>query len=265
MPRGGGALRRIDVRLRDNCVVGIPSHPTSCSVATTNVADRATAATQKAFAKIADELGMAEVGAINAPAKGVISGIDERSGKAYINQLFLGNTGGPGTRNGDGWLTYSHVGNGAMAFVESIEMAELHHPIVIERRMLVPDSEGAGKYIGAQSLQIEFGPVGSPMTVVYASDGNVNAAEGIQGGGCGGPARQSIVRTGGEVEDLPSAAKILIVPGERVVSVSTGGGGFGDPKARDRTSVEKAVQDGLLTLERALSVYGVDLRASGDL
>ncbi len=192
MPRGGGALRRIRVVLRENCVVGIPHHPTSCSLATTNVADRATAATQKAFSDIAPGLGMAEVGPINPPAKGVISGLDPRSGRRFINQLFLGSTGGGATPHNDAWLTYSHVGNGGMAFIESVEMAELHHPILVLRRMLRPDSEGAGERIGAPCLEIELGPVGAEVTIVYTSDGTINPAEGIRGGGRGGCAGQSL-------------------------------------------------------------------------
>ena len=40
VPANAGSYRRIDVRLREGCIVGIPRHPTSCSVATTNLADR---------------------------------------------------------------------------------------------------------------------------------------------------------------------------------------------------------------------------------
>ena len=42
--RGGGG---IDVRLREGWVVGIPRHPMSCSVATTNLADRLVNAVQR--------------------------------------------------------------------------------------------------------------------------------------------------------------------------------------------------------------------------
>ena len=40
VPKNEGSFRRIRVQLRDNCAVGVPRHPTSCSVATTNLADR---------------------------------------------------------------------------------------------------------------------------------------------------------------------------------------------------------------------------------
>ncbi|MGO4842561.1 hydantoinase B/oxoprolinase family protein, partial [Rhizobiaceae sp. 2RAB30] len=32
VPRNAGSFRRITVKLRENCVVGIPVHPASCSV-----------------------------------------------------------------------------------------------------------------------------------------------------------------------------------------------------------------------------------------
>ena len=260
LPRNGGALRRIQVALRENCIVGIPVHPTSCSLATTNIADRATAATQKAFAQIGANLGMAEVGAINPPAKGVISGVDPRTGKRFINQLFLGSTGGPGTFRGDAWLTYSHVGNGAMAYIESIEMAELHHPILVRERMLLADTEGAGKYCGAPSLRIVFETFADKLTLVYASDGTINRAEGICGGEPGGAADQYMIDPHGNKETLPAAAQLTVEPGQTIVSVGTGGGGYGEPRRRDPKEVVDAVRSGLMSAARATEVYGVALR-----
>ena len=262
LPRNGGALRRIDVALRENCIVGIPVHPTSCSLATTNIADRATAATQKAFALIGAELGMAEVGAINPPAKGVISGVDPRTGKRFINQLFLGSTGGPGTSHGDAWLTYSHVGNGAMAYIESIEMAELHHPILVRERALLVDSEGAGKHCGAPSLKILFEALDTDLTLVYASDGTINRAEGIRGGAAGGAAEQHVIEADGSRKELPGASQLRVEPGQVIVSVGTGGGGYGPPDLRDPKLVAADVRDGLISVERAASVYRVVLKGA---
>jgi N-methylhydantoinase B len=257
LPRNGGALRRIKVDLRENCIVGVPVHPTSCSLATTNIADRATAATQKAFAQIGENLGMAEVGAINPPAKGVLSGVDPRTGKRFINQLFLGSTGGPGTARGDAWLTYSHVGNGAMAYIESIEMAELHHPILVRERALLPDSEGAGKHCGAPSLRISFEALDTSLTLVYASDGTINRAAGIRGGLAGGAATQYLIEFDDTRKELPPASQLLMQPGQLIVSIGTGGGGYGPPAQRDPHRVAADVRAGLISKERAASVYRV--------
>ena len=105
VPRNGGSFRRVDIALREGSVAGIPRHPTSCSMATTNVADRLTAAVQLAFAATSDSLGMAEVGP-NLPAcKAVIIGYDARLGRDFVPQMFLGAPGGAATAGNDASLT----------------------------------------------------------------------------------------------------------------------------------------------------------------
>ena len=154
VPKNAGAFRRVEVRLRENCVVGIPRHPTSTSAATTNIADRVANATQRAFAELAEGAGMAECGAVIPPAVGVVSGRDPRTGLDYVNQLFLGMTGGAAGPHGDAWLTIGHVGNAGLSCLDGVELDELYHPILVESRELVPDSEGAGRNIGAQSIRV---------------------------------------------------------------------------------------------------------------
>jgi len=101
VPKNAGAFRRLRIKLREGSVVGIPEHPTSCSVSTTNVADRISAAVQRALAELGDGVGMAEVGPVIPPSSAVVSGVDPRDGKAFVNQLFLGVTGGAGTPSQD--------------------------------------------------------------------------------------------------------------------------------------------------------------------
>ena len=76
VPKNSGSLRRTDVLLRVNCAVGIPRFPHSCSMATTNVADRIINMTQSAFAEFGEGFGLAQGGnAIGGP-NAVISGVD---------------------------------------------------------------------------------------------------------------------------------------------------------------------------------------------
>jgi N-methylhydantoinase B len=142
VPKNADSFRRINVLLRDGCVVGRPRHPTSCSVATTNAADGVANPVQRAFAEIADGLGRAETGALIPPSCSVICG--SHDGEPCVNELFLGCTGGAGTPFADGWLTILHVGNAGMCYQDSIEIDELRHPIFVRSRRLIPDSEGAG-------------------------------------------------------------------------------------------------------------------------
>lgn len=264
VPKNAGSFRRVDVLLRENCIVGIPNHPTSCSAATTNVADRVANGVQRAFALISEDAGMAEVGAVIPPSAGVLSGYDPRSGRAYVNQIFLGYSGGAAGPHADAWLTMGHVGNAGMGCLDGVELDELYHPIIVERRELVRDSEGAGRHIGASSVRVDFGPLDVPLEVGYVSDGHVNPPLGARNGLPGGRADQKLRRAGQPDEDLPPCAQVTVQPGEMLVSTTTGGGGYGNPVERDPEAVAEAVREGLLSRGRAFDVYGVSVDEKGD-
>lgn len=258
LPINAGSFRRIDVHLRENCVVGIPRHPFSCSVATTNLADRVTTPVQRAMAEIAPGFGMAENGAIMPPAMGVISGKDPRNGNSYVNQIFLGISGGAGTPETDGYLTIIHPGNAGLCRHDSIEVDELHHPILVTERRILPDTEGAGMHRGAPSIYVEFGPAGDlPMEVLYTADGTINPGLGAVGGGAGACARAAKRGVDGDVTELPACYGAVLEPGEMMMSFSTGGGGYGNPRERPVASVLHDLNEGWITRERARDVYGV--------
>lgn len=218
VPKNAGAFRRIDIKLRDNCVVGIPSHPTSCSVATTNIADGVSSAVQIAIAGIGDGVGMAEIGAGLGASSGVVSGVDYRTGKPFINQLFLGATAGAASPSNDAWLTYLHGGNGGLCFIDSVELDEVYQPMVIRERSLVIDSEGAGRTRGAPSLYVEFEPDDCDVDVAYVCDGVINGPNGVRGGLSGGKASQGIRSADGTVRQLDQATVARLSKGELLVS-----------------------------------------------
>jgi N-methylhydantoinase B len=263
VPKNAGSFRRVSVRLRENCIVGIPRHPTSCSAATTNVADRVANGVQRAFAQLGDRVGMAECGAVIPPAVGVISGHDPRTGLRYVNQVFLGFTGGAASPHADAWLTIAHVGNAGMSCIDGIELDELYHPILVWRRELIPDTEGAGTHVGAHSILVEFGPTAAELEIGYVSDGHHNPPLGARGGLPGGRAGQALRRRDGREEPLAPCAQVRVAAGETVISVSTGGGGYGPPGRRAPQAVAKSVREGLISAARAREVYRVALEPDG--
>jgi N-methylhydantoinase B len=261
VPKNEGSFRRIKVHLRDGCIAGRPIHPTSCSVATTNIADRVANPVQCAIAELADGLGMAETGAVIPPSSGVISGVHH--GKPFVNEVYLGCTGGAGTPHNDGWLTILHVGNAGMCYQDSIEIDELRHPIFVHERRLLPNTEGAGRFRGAVAALSEFSPVGCDMTVAYVSDGNFNPAKGTRGGGLGAPSSQFRRRADGSLEPVGNCAEVVIRPDEAMVSYSCGGGGYGPPHERAVARVVHDVSEGWVTRDRAEQVYGVVVAPDG--
>ncbi|AWB25865.1 hydantoinase B/oxoprolinase family protein [Methylobacterium currus] len=258
VPKNAGSFRRLDVSLRENCVVGIPRHPTSTSAATTNLADRVANGVQRAIAELADGIGLAECGAGLPASTSVVSGIHPETGP-FINQLFLGLTGGAAAARTDAWLTICHVGNAGLCSVDSVELDEQRQPLVVHARRLLPDTEGAGAQVGARSCEVEFGPVGCTISAAYVSDGEANPPQGVRGGLPGHAASQSLVDAEGRVSRLPNCAQVTVRPGERIRSVSTGGGGYGDPRRRDPDLVRRDVAALRISPERARTVYGVEV------
>ncbi|HDR9586677.1 hydantoinase B/oxoprolinase family protein [Burkholderia stabilis] len=261
IPKNAGAFRRIDVQLREGCVVGVPRHPTSCSVATTNLADRVTGPVQVAMADISASIGAAECGPFQPPSVGVLSGVRGDTGDAYVNQVFLGFTGGGAGPRADAWQLMLHAGNGGQCLLDSVELDELRMPVIVTRRQFLIDSEGAGQYRGASSLVTEFGPLSGKMTVAYVADGSVNPAQGARGGGAGGATSQVLLDKDGTCRDIPVAGNVDLLPGETIRSVCAGGGGYGVPKARAVAAVIDDVRERWISHERALSIYGVDVHA----
>ncbi len=265
VPVNAGSFRRIEVLLRENCVVGIPRHPHSCSVATTNLADRVANPVQRAIAEIAPGFGMAETGPIMPPAMGVISGRDPRNGEPFVNQVFLGITGGAGTGVTDGFLTIIHVGNAGLCRQDSVEVDELHHPIFVKERRLITDSEGPGEFRGAPAAYAEFGPIeGCSMEVIYTADGTINPALGARGGGAGALSAAFKRELDGSLTSLPNCYGVKLEPGEYAVSHSAAGGGYGLPHRRDPERVLHDVKEGWVSVERAGEVYGVAFSGEGD-
>lgn len=260
VPLNAGTFRRIDVKLRENCHVGIPPATVSCSVATTNVAERVVSVTQVALAQLGPAAGLAEGGMGMGPGMGVISGRDERrDGEPYINQLFLSAYGGPASDRQDGWIAFGVPVDGGLMYRDSVEIVEQKYPVTIDELRLLPDSEGAGRFRGAPGSRVTLSSCGGPMTIAYLTDGYHNPSRGVQGGE--GPARHSthLLRADGTQAEIPLVGQIELQPGERIVEVGGGGGGYGAPYDRDPQRVLADVAAGLVTRERAERVYRVVL------
>lgn len=264
VPPNAGSFRRIEVLLRDNCAVGIPRHPASCSAATTNLADRTANAVQRGMSELADGIGLAEMGGVIPAAAGVVSGRDPRYGGApFVNQIFMVITGGAGTPWTDGWLTIFHAGGAGMLRRDSVEVAELRHPIIVDVQRLEPDTEGAGRFRGAPGAYVEYGPAATSMTVAYGVDGVENPALGARGGLPGGSSKHFKRGRDGDLVPLPAQGFVELRDGERIVSITAGGGGYGPPWERDPDLVCHDVHEGWITEDRACRVYRVALTDDG--
>lgn len=264
VPPNAGSFRRLDIRLRENCMIGIPRHPFSCSAATTNLAETVGKAVTMGLAELGDGFGMAEIGKCLPPAMAVISGVDPRDDRGtFVNFLCLLVTNGAGAPKADGWLTVIGVGVAGLQMHDSVEVDEMKYPIEVRAQHIIQDSEGAGRFRGAPGAYVEYGPVGTTLEIIYTSDGTYNAPRGVRGGLDGACAQQFKRSEDGSLTPLPNFTQLKLVPGETVVSMCTGGGGYGPPHERDPLLVAKDVSEGWVSAERARDVYRVAIAADG--
>ena len=145
-----------------------------------------------------------------------------------------------------------------------IEETELHYPVRFKRFALIPDSGGAGRYRGGLGVRRDYWFDGHEATFSIISDRAKYAPWGVDGGGSGRKAHY-IVDPDGSARPLGSKATVRLRPGE-VISVQTpGGGGYGDPLARDPELVARDVRLGKVSPEAAESQYGVIVDTDGAL
>jgi N-methylhydantoinase B len=264
VPRNYGSFRRIRLKLRDGCVAGRPQFPHSCSVATTNIADRLVNIVQSAFAELGENWGLAEGGLGMGAGCAVVSGKDHRVDNApYVNQLFLTNAGGPGSPFADGWITYGLPVAAGLMYRDSVEIDELKHPIEVRYLRLMPGTGGAGKFRGAPAMEVAYGPKEKPMDVIWPCDGTVYPPKGVRGGHDGLCCRHWKVGANGQEDELPNISVLKVRKDEYVKGNQAGGGGYGDPLERDPRRVLHDVLERYETPERAQDLYGVMFAGHG--
>jgi N-methylhydantoinase B len=146
------------------------------------------------------------------------------------------------------------------------EVYEVRFPWLIEELSLVVDSGGAGEYRGGLGVSKRVLCRKAPITVSHMGDRHKRKPWGLHGGGEAASAGIRIKRAGsdkwltaveGEGKVSPSKfAGVTINPGDRVWLYNGGGGGWGDPRKRDRAKIEQDIREGWVTRERAERDYG---------
>ncbi|MDB6086863.1 MAG: hypothetical protein JWN43_4744 [Gammaproteobacteria bacterium] len=263
VPRNEGSFRRIRVVLRENCVVGIPRFPASTSMATSNVTNRLINATQRAFSQLGNGYGLAEGAASMGVGFGVVSGTDRRRGGApYVNQVVIGNNGGPATPTCDGWVTYCMPDAAASVMVDSAEIIEQKYPLLIRSVRLMTDTGGAGRFRGGPAGEIVYGPLHDPMTVAYFAEMHEDPPRGTLGGEAGHRSSVSKIERDGREHPLAPIGLVELQPGEWIRGLESGGGGYGSPRERDPERVRHDVLEGWVSAAHAHDTYGVVLSGS---
>ena len=163
------------------------------------------------------------------------------------------NSGGTGARPGKDGLDGTAFPSGVRTM--PVEATENVAPVIFWKKELRPDSAGAGRMRGGFGQIMEIGAKGDAEFAVNAIfDRVANAPKGRDGGGDGAAGWVGLNDANGTV--LRTKGFQIIPKGRRLLLKLPGGGGMGDPAARDPAMVERDVADGLVSAEAARRVYG---------
>ena len=192
----------------------------------------------------------------NAPEVGVSFGAIGTDGRPYVYLEFLvGSWGGGPDRDGMDACTGTLV-NYANTPAELIE-ADL--PIAVERYGFAPDTGGAGRWRGGLALERHLRFKIDRGTLQIRSDRRKHLAYGLHGGGPGAPAAATVVRADGTEEDFPAKFLTTVNNGDLLKVRLSGGGGHGDPAARDPRLIEADLAEGKITRAHAAEKHGYAL------
>ncbi|HTW86462.1 MAG TPA: hydantoinase B/oxoprolinase family protein [Candidatus Binataceae bacterium] len=185
------------------------------------------------------------------------SGYDDRGEWYQLYQIGFG--GIPGRPVGDGpdghslWPSFFNVPN---------EFLEAYFPLRIERYETVPDSGGPGLHRGGNGIDVVYRFLAAGEISIH-DDRWFTYPWGVNGGLPGARSRKLLIRSDGTTEHIASKCDhVRVNPGDLLHYVTWGGGGWGDPLARDAALVAREVERGLVTIEGARR-YGVMLDSAG--
>lgn len=175
----------------------------------------------------------------NLNVRGKISGGE---GGNFGFSMAVTSNGGTGARPEADGLSATAYPSGVKG--TPVEIAEQITPLLFWRKEYRPDSGGAGRTRGGHGQIIEFeSRIGEPFELLAAYDRIEHPARGRDGGRDGAPGVVSF-KSG---ERLKGKGFLLVPPGERLVIMTPGGGGIGEPLERSSEAVARDVDSGLVS------------------
>jgi N-methylhydantoinase B len=195
--------------------------------------------------------------------------------------LDIGLTAGYGAMpDRDGIDTGGTLGS-PFSSIANVETYEYRYPILYLWRRHEPDSGGLGEYRGGLGISLAFTPhrARAALDIVLHGLGcSVPSTPGLGGGQPGATNTFAVVRSSavaarlqqgqipgpadpleGKFQPAPGLYKTTLVAGDVLLAHNNGGGGFGDPLAREPARVAADLAWGAVSAEWASHGYGVVL------
>jgi N-methylhydantoinase B len=188
----------------------------------------------------------------------VEEGTDANALPVFSTVIF--HCGGAGARPTQDGLSATAFPSGVRTI--PVEATESVAPVLFYRREFRESSGGPGRFRGGLGQVIELGGAGAaPIALLCNFERVRNPARGRDGGRPG--ASGAVALRSGRL--IRPKGRQTVPARDAICLALPGGGGFGDPYARDPQRVIDDVLDGLITAEEARGDYGVAIDVQGRL
>lgn len=249
LPNNEGLARVVETTFREGTVLN-PTYPAALNIYVYTLL-LTTEIVLRALGEFVPERVMAACGS------GAGMTIAHRAGGVTRHvqyELFGSGTGGrPGK---DGVIgVQAHVVN---CRVTPLEILETEFPVRVERFDLLPDSGGAGHWRGGLGYRRDYRLLGEEGIWSIRSDRHDYQPWGIRDGGDGASGRHLVAPDTPAARQVPARYGGHRLQHDDTLRVDTsGGGGYGDPHARDPHAILADVRNGYVTAAAAACDYGV--------
>jgi len=185
-----------------------------------------------------------------------ISGLRDRNGGLFVNVDCL--VGGWGAWQGsDGESSLINSVNGSIQDFP-IEIVESRYPLRIKRYAIRTDSAGPGTWRGGCGTIREVEIESDDVWISLWYERSKTPAWGLFGGQDGAPPVVDINPGTERARRMLKVNRLALAAGDTVVCQSGGGGGYGDPRERDRALVERDIAERYVSAAEARRRYGYD-------
>ena len=242
--RNEGSMRPVQIVAPRGLVVNA-NPPAPVCMSTNHCAEEVVEAVFKA---LAPAIPAAVSSGFSRRLRYAITGHDPRTGRQFIWHFFLARGGGGASQGVDGWSNVGEINVAGGIRSPSIEVTEERFPFFIERHELRPDSGGVGAWRGGLGAVCDLVYEGEgPALLNTAGDGIVVPPFGLFGADDGLPHDYKIVANGTERVLGSKEVGVVVKPGDHIVCLSSGGGGYGQPEDRDKGASGWDLKNGYVT------------------
>ncbi len=244
IPRNEGSMRAIDVIAPKGLIVNCEP-PAPVCMSTSHCAEEIVEAV---FRALAPAVPSAVNAAFSRRLRFAITGMDPRFGREFIWHFFFARGGGGASKGIDGWSAAGEINVAGGIRSPSVEVTEDRFPFFVVRQELRPDSAGDGTWRGGLGGICEMVYEGlGEAKLNTAGDGVIIPPFGLFDGEPALPHRYSLISEGVERVLRSKETGVVVKPGDHILCLSSGGGGYGDPRARSEWLREWDLKNGYVT------------------